>query len=290
MTRRSREDLNMTVYSLAYLTSVPFSPADALVLAGKLGYRHTGVRIAPASPGGDFSPLSTDAVMLRETIARAKDSGATVFDVEIARLAADFKVEAFARFLETCGALGARAILVAGDDPDESRLTASFAAFCDAAAKYGLTADLEFMPWTKVPNARAALRVVSNAGRPNGRILVDTLHAGRSATTLADIAAIPRAMLSYAQLCDAPGEIPATHEGLIHTARNARLLPGEGGIDLVGILSQLPVDLPISLEIPHAERLPALGPEEWGRQALAAAKIVVAKREAIVAKMKAGTR
>jgi hypothetical protein len=82
MTRRSREDLNMTVYSLAYLTSVPFSPADALVLAGKLGYRHTGVRIAPTSPGGDFSPLSTDAAMLRETIARAKDSGATVFDVE----------------------------------------------------------------------------------------------------------------------------------------------------------------------------------------------------------------
>jgi len=281
----------MTVYSLAYLTSVPLSPADALVLAGRLGYRYTGVRIAPASPGGEFHPLASDAAMLRETIARAKDSGATVFDVEIARLGPDFKVEAFAAFLETCGALGARAILVAGDDPDEGRLTASFAAFCDAAAEYGLTADLEFMPWTRVPNAKAALRVVGNAARPNGRILVDTLHAGRSDTTLADIAAIPRAMLSYAQLCDAPAEIPATHEGLIHTARYARLLPGEGGIDLVGILAQLPVDLPISLEIPHAERLPALGPEEWGRQALAAAKIVVAKRDALAAQnTKAGDR
>ncbi len=281
----------MTVYSLAYLTSVPLSPADALMLAGKLGYRYTGVRIAPASPGGDFSPLSTDAAMLRETIARNQDSGATVFDVEIARLAADFKADAFAPFLETCGALGARAILVAGDDPDETRLTASFAAFCDAAAKFGLTADLEFMPWTKVPNARTALRIVGNAARPNGRILVDTLHAGRSTTTLADIAAIPPTMLSYAQLCDAPAEIPATHEGLIHTARHARLLPGEGGIDLVGMLSQLPADLPISLEIPHAERLPALGPEEWGRQALAAAKVVVAKRDDLAAqKTKAGSR
>jgi sugar phosphate isomerase/epimerase len=274
----------MTAYSLAYLTSVPLSPADALVLAARLGYRHTGVRIAPASPGGEFHPLATDAAMLRETIARTKDTGATVFDVEIVRLAADFKVGAFAPLLETCGALGARAILVAGDDPDEARLTASFAAFCDAAAKYGLTADLEFMPWTKVPNAKAALRIVSNAARPNGRILVDALHAGRSATTLADIAAIPRAMLSYAQLCDAPGEIPATHEGLIHTARFARLLPGEGGIDLVGMLSQLPAGLPISLEIPNAERLPVLGAEEWGRQALAAAKTVVAKRDALVAR------
>jgi sugar phosphate isomerase/epimerase len=280
----------MTDYSLAYLTSVPLSPADALSLAGKLGYRYTGVRIAPASPGGDFHPLATDAAMLRETIARMGDSGAAVFDVELVRLAADFKVTAFTPFLETCGALGARAILVAGDDPDEGRLTASFAAFCDAAANYGLTADLEFMPWTKVPNARAALRVVSSAARPNGRILVDTLHAGRSATTLADIAAIPPEMLSYVQLCDAPGEIPLTHEGLIHTARCARLLPGEGGIDLVGMLSQLPADLPISLEIPNEERLPALGAEEWGRQALAAAKSVVAKRDARVAQTKAGGR
>ena len=281
----------MTAYSLAYLTSVPLSPADALVLAAKLGYQHTGVRIAPASPGGEFHPLVTDAAMLRETIARTKDTGATVFDVEIVRLDADFKVATFAPFLETCGALGARAILVAGDDPDEERLTASYAAFCEAAAKYDLTADLEFMPWTKVPDAKTALRIVSKAARPSGRILVDTLHAGRSDTTLADIAAIPRAMLSYAQLCDAPAEIPATHEGLIHTARFARLLPGEGGIDLVGILSQLPADLPISLEIPHAERLPALGPEEWGRQALAAAKVVVAKRDALAAqKTKAASR
>ena len=70
----STQDLNMTEYSLAYLTSVPLSPADALILAGKLGYRYTGVRIAPASPGGDFHPLATDAAMLRETIARSKDA------------------------------------------------------------------------------------------------------------------------------------------------------------------------------------------------------------------------
>ena len=273
----------MTDYSLAYLTSVPFSPADALVLAAKLGYKYTGVRIAPASPGGDFSPLVTDAAMLRETVARSRDSGASVFDVEIVRLAADFKVAALASFLETCGSLGARAILVAGDDPDEGRLTASFAALCDAAADYGLTADLEFMPWTKVPDAKAALRVVGSAARPNGRILVDALHAARSATTPADLAEIPRAMLSYAQLCDAPGEIPTTQQGLIHTARCARLLPGEGGIDLVGTLAQLPVDLPLSLEIPNEERLPALGAEEWGRRALAAARIIVAKRDALAA-------
>jgi sugar phosphate isomerase/epimerase len=268
------------IYSLAYLTSAPMAPPDALVLAQKLGYQAIGVRIAPASPGGDFSPLTEGAAMLRETVARIKDTGVEVFDVEIARLNRDFQVDQFKGFLETAGKLGAKAILVAGDDPDEARLTASYAAFCDAAAPFGLTADLEFMPWTAVRDAKSALRIVTNADRPNGRILVDSLHAGRSTTTLADIAAIPRSLLSYAQLCDAPGKIPTTNEGLIHTARCARLLPGDGGIDLVGITRQLPAELPLSLEIPNDEWLPKLGAEEWGRRALAAAKGIVAKATA----------
>ncbi|KYK47760.1 TIM barrel protein [Bradyrhizobium sp. I71] len=265
------------IYSLAYLTSTPLAPPEAVVLANKLGYQAIGVRIAPAAPGGDFSPLPTDAAMLRETIRRIDDTGVPIFDVEIARLNADFKADHFASFLETAGRLKARAILVAGDDPDEARLTESFATFCRAAAPYGLTADLEFMPWTAVKNAKAALRIVTNAGEPNGRILVDSLHAGRSATTLDDIASMPRQLLSYAQLCDAPAGIPATNEQLIYTARCARLLPGDGGIDLRGMVRALPGDLPLSIEIPNDEWLPKLGAEEWSRRALAAARRIVAE-------------
>ncbi len=264
------------IYSLAYLTTAPMAPPDALLLAQKLGYQAIGVRIAPAAPGGDFSPLIEDSAMLRDTLARIRDTGVPVFDVEIVRLNENFRADQFKRFLETAGKLGARAILVAGDDPDEGRLTASYAAFCDAAAPFNLTTDLEFMPWTAVRDAKSALRIITNADRPNGRVLVDSLHAGRSTTTLADLAAIPGSRLSYAQLCDAPGEIPTTHEGLIHTARCARLLPGEGGIDLLGIVRQLPANLPLSLELPNDERLPRLGAEEWARQALAAAKRIIA--------------
>ncbi len=264
------------IYSLAYLTTAPMAPPDALFLAQKLGYQAIGVRIAPAAPGGNFSPLIEDPAMLRDTVARVRDTGVPVFDVEIVRLNENFRADQFKRFLETAGKLGARAILVAGDDPDEGRLTASYAAFCDAAAPFNLTADLEFMPWTAVRDAKSALRIITNADRPNGRVLVDSLHAGRSTTTLADLAAIPGSRLSYAQLCDAPAEIPTTHEGLIHTARCARLLPGEGGIDLLGIVRQLPANLPLSLELPNDERLPRLGAEEWARQALAAAKRIIA--------------
>ena len=178
------------IYSLAYLTSTPLTPPDAVTLADRLGYQAIGVRITPAAPSGDFSPLTTDPAMLRETVRRIDDTGISVFDVEIARLGAEFKPDHFTAFLETAARLKARAILVAGDDPDESRLTDSFAKFCRAAASYGLTADLEFMPWTAVKNAKAALRIVSKAGETNGRVLVDALHVARSATTLEDIASL----------------------------------------------------------------------------------------------------
>ena len=263
------------VYSLAYLTTAPMAPPDALVLAAKLGYQAIGVRIAPALHGGDFSPLVTDPAMLGASIRRIEDTGVSIFDVEIARLGADFKVDSFASFLETAGKLKARAILVAGDDPDEARLIDSFARFCRAAAPYGLTADLEFMPWTAVKNAKAALRIVTRAGEPNGRILIDALHAARSTTRLDDIASLPRHLLSYAQLCDAPAGIPSTDAELIHTARCARLLPGDGGIDLRGLVQALPDHLPLSLEIPNDDWLSRLGAEEWGRRALAAARQIV---------------
>jgi hypothetical protein len=64
-------------YSLAYLTSAPMAPPDALVLAHKLDYQGIGIRIAPAAPGGDFSPLATNRAMLRETIRRMADRCST---------------------------------------------------------------------------------------------------------------------------------------------------------------------------------------------------------------------
>ena len=263
-------------FSLAYLTAAPLSPPEAIRLAAQLGYSAVGLRVTPAAPGGAFSPLIEDKVLRAETQKALRETDVSVFDVEIIRISADFLPEAHGAFLEVCGALDAKAILIAGDDPDEARLTARFARFCELAAPFGLTANLEFMPWTSVRDAKSALHIVEAAGQRNGRVLVDALHAARSTTTPSDLAAIPAGRLAYAQICDAPAGIPATEAELIHTARCERLLPGEGGIDLAGIFSALPADLPVSVEIPHDIRKAALGVEAWSRQALAAAKTVLA--------------
>lgn len=260
---------------LAYLTIPDLAPPAAVATAAELGCATVGLRVLPALPGGPFWDLMTDAPMFRETRAAIADTGVTAFDLEVLWLKPDFDVRALQPFFDVAGGLGAKAVLVAGVDPEPARLIQSFGDFCDAARPYGLTANLEFMPWTAVPNAKTAMRIVEAADRPNAAILVDALHFARSGSTLDDVRAIPRHRLQYAQICDAPAEIPTTTEGLLHTARCERLLPGDGGIALRNLFAALPQELPVSLEIPNDRRIAEIGSRAWARLAVAATRRVL---------------
>jgi sugar phosphate isomerase/epimerase len=267
-------------YSLAYLTASTLTPSRAIGLAAELGYQFVGLRPLPNGAGAARQLLIGDPSALRETIAAQRDTGVRVFDLEIVRIGEGFDPRSVLPLLEAGAALEAKAVLVAGDDADATRLADGYARLCELMKPHGLTADLEFMPWTAVRDAKAALRIVELAGRPsNAGILVDALHASRSTTTLDDLRAIPRGLLHYAQICDATTSAQAGRafsvEELIHTARCERLLPGEGGIDLAGIFSALPHDLPVSVEIPNEGRLALAGQTQWARESLAAARGVL---------------
>lgn len=265
--------LEKRAYSLAQLTVLALAPPQIVAVAAQAGYSHAGIRLLPAAPGTTAYPLMDDAAQLRETLAVIRDTGVQVFDLEIIRINEHFRASDYAAFFEVGQRLGAQAVLVGCDDPDHARLGQSYAALCEAARPYGLTADLEFMPWTTVKNAAQAVAVLDAAGRPaNAGILVDSIHFGRSHTTLADIRALPRPWLHYAQMCDAEAGTQFSDAQLIHTARCERLLPGEGTVDLPGLFGALPADIPVSVEIPHEVRAPQLGPLEWARQALAATR------------------
>lgn len=258
--------------SIAQLTALPLTPPELVQLTADAGCRVCGLRLLPASPGGPAYPLMNHAALLAETLARMRALGVAVFDLEIIRIGEPFDPRAYGAFFEAGQRLGARAVLVAGDDADEARLTARYAHLCEAAAPFGLTCDLEFMPWTAVKDARAAARVVRAAGQPNAGVLVDALHFARSGTTLDDVAALPRAALHYAQVCDGRVPGPQSVEGLIHDARCERLLPGEGGIALGDLFARLPADLPVSIEIPSDTRAPKMGYLAWARAAVAATR------------------
>ena len=63
-----------------------------------------------------------------------------------------------------------------------------------------------------------------------------------------------------------------TTEQLIHTARQERLLPGEGDIDVAGLFGALPHDLPVSVEVVNLARSGPIGDKAWAKICLEASK------------------
>ena len=264
-------------YSLAHLSALPLPPHELIDLAIATGYDLVGVRLLPPAPGIAFYPIMDDASQLKEVMARLADHPNIVWDVEVIRLTPNFKVDALEPAIACAQKIGARAVLVsAGPVEDPMELAQYFSDFCELAANWGLTANVEFMPWTPVPDLTAALALIKNAGSPaNARVLADTIHVERSRTTLRDWAAVPETLIDYVQFCDAPAGVPETMDEILRQARYERLLPGEGGIDLLGFLRHLPVGRPIAVECWHQIRTPAVGFEAWARQALQATQNIV---------------
>lgn len=261
------------IYSLAYLSSHRCTPAEAIRIAAQAGYQYVGLRPWPNAPGTPQQHLLDLPEAMREALAAQKDTGVGVFDLEIIRINEAFDPHTWDALYDVGAQLKAKAILVAGDDDDEARLTENFARLCEVMQPYGMTADLEFMPWTAVKDAKSALRIVQNAGMPsNAGILVDALHFGRSTTTLEDIRAIPRQLLHYAQICDAQAGLNFTVEQMVHTARCERLLPGEGTIDIRGLFAALPDDLPVSVEVVNFGCEANTPPAAWAAECLVASR------------------
>ncbi|HEV3240010.1 MAG TPA: sugar phosphate isomerase/epimerase [Casimicrobiaceae bacterium] len=236
--------------SLAALTVLELSPPQMVACAADAGYAHVGLRLLPATDNEPTWPVIGDTPMVRELERRLADSGVRTLDIEIFRLRPETDTRSYLPALETGARLGARHVLVAGNDPDEVRLTERFAELCNLGAPLGLTFDLEPMPWTDVKNLQQGARIAESSRQENAGVLIDPIHFDRGGNVPADIAAVPPRRLHYAQLCDAPAERPRDLQTLLHQARAERLMPGDGGLDLAGILRALPATLPLAVEVP----------------------------------------
>jgi sugar phosphate isomerase/epimerase len=136
-------------------------------------------------------------------------------------------------------ALGARslnAVDVFGGPWDVDAGAEAFAGLCGRAAEHGLSIQLEWLPWSKIPDLATALEIVQKAGAPNGGINVDAWHLVRSGTSLAELAEVPGALIVGIQLDDGPTEAEAN---LVEATLHHRALPGEGQFDLVGLIRLL---------------------------------------------------
>jgi sugar phosphate isomerase/epimerase len=259
-------------YSLAHLTVLSLTPSQLVDVAARTGYRYVGLRMTRVTPQEVLYDLARDRTLMKETKARLAATGLVVNDAELFRMDPSLGPDDFIPELEATAELGARHIIAQLPDPDRERKTARFARLCDLAKPLGIFVSLEFPHWTETGNLAEATRVVRAVNRSNAGILVDMLHFGRSDSSIEELAALPREWFRFAHVCDAAKEVPPTTAGIIHTARDERQFPGEGGIDIRGILAAMPQDIPYALEIPHAALTKAVGPEEVARLAVTVAR------------------
>jgi len=267
--------------SLAALTVLELTPPEMVTCAAEAGFSHVGIRLLPATPTEPQYDIVGDTPLLHEVERRLADTGVKVLDVEIFRIKPETRVADYEAAIATAARLGASELLVAGNDPDEDRLIDTFAAFCDLADSFGLGAGLEFMPWTDAKDLPQAARIVERTRRDNAGVLIDPFHLSRSRSRIEDIASIPPSRLHFMQFCDVPAAIPPTMEAILAEARAERLFPGDGGVDLLGLLRAVPRDLPLSLEVPTLTLAKTVGATERARRALAGTRALLARLDAI---------
>lgn len=270
--RRSSLSFDMRRYSLAFLTVNELDPVSAIHTAAQCGYDAVGLRLLKASPQEEDYPLLSDKRLLEEVLHALKETGISVGDVELIRLKPETKVESFKAFFERAQLLGAEHVIVAGDDAERNRMGEKFADLCTLAHTYNIRVNLEPMPWTQVPDIKTALAIVEDAAMKNAGILVDALHLHRAGDTIETLQSIPQELIQLFQICDAPANFDASHTALIHTARSNRLFPGDGEIDLKGILTCIPDSTMISVEVPNTN---ITSPQQRAMQALKATKRIV---------------
>lgn len=267
-------------FSLAYLTIPGTNPVDQIRIAAEAGYDFVSLRPIPMHlPNEPLFQFDKDPQLFKDIKHALSEYNIQLMDVELARVREDLDINEYESAFSVAAELGATDVLSSIWTKDKEYGFEKFAKICDMAAKYSLKVNLEFVTFSGVPTLKNALEVIEMVKRSNAYIIVDTLHAHRSYVTPDDLAKVERDKFGFIHLCDGPKLIPSLEDpSMIGVAREGRLYPGEGGIDLKGMLLAMPANN-ISIELPNSIEMAKRGALGHATQCLIRAKQFMSQNE-----------
>ena len=248
--------------SISPQTLPTLRPPQFLRCAAQAGFGRVALRILQGSPRNrpDNMPmLMGGADSLPELRAILDGEGLVVAELEFILLDADTDVEEYRPFLAMGAALGGRYLAAGSAEPDLARAAEKLHALCQMAAEFGIMVVIEFVRYSAVRTLQDAVALVGASGADNAGILLDTFHFYQAGNQPEDILAYPASLFPYVQLSDALGPRLQNIEEVIRQAREDRLNPGKGQIDLTGIVRNMTPGLPVSLEVPNLARIAQIG-------------------------------
>lgn len=255
-------------------------PVEFVELAGDLGCQHIGIGLQPMryyNPHDypDWS-LTTDKALRGEMVRAMRDRGVQVSLCEGFGIRPGVDLRDYEADLDIVGELGGTRINVASSDRDQGRSFDGFAILTEMAAARGLVTTAEIGPGP-IRDLPAALEAVRHVGRPDFKLLVDTMHFFRFGGQVADLAAIDPELIGYVQLCDAPWV--SRHASYMDEALHERGNPGEGELPLAELVPHLPPGVVVSVEVPRRSEAEAgMSPHERVGRTVAAARRLLGDR------------
>ena len=266
-------------FSLAYLTIPGTNPMEQIRIAKETGYDSVSLRTIPLHlPGEPEFLLHKDEKLFQDVKNALKEYDIPLMDIELARVRPDLDINEYAPAFEKAAELGATDVLGSIWTRDTAYYTDQVGKIADMAKACGLRYNVECLPWAGMRNLQEAITLVDSVGTDNLYIMVDTLHAGRAGVTSAELARTDRKYFNFIHLCDGPAGpdgdpvLDSINDDLmLFTAREGRLYPGEGAMDIAGMVAAMP-EIPLSIELPNLKRIEELGVEGHARRCLESAK------------------
>jgi sugar phosphate isomerase/epimerase len=201
--------------------------------------------------------IMSDDTTQRAVEQRIAEARLKVLDIEVVRATPQANVDAIVPALEFASRLGARWLAVTAapldsyHPADEPSVVRCLAEICRVAEHHNMRVALEFMAFRGIRTLEDAMRIVAAVGHPAMGVSIDALHFFRSGGTTDALVDIDPRLIACVHLSDAPRAAPAD---LISEARQNRLYPGEGELPLIDLMSVLPRELPVAVEVPSRDR------------------------------------
>ena len=264
--------------ALGMLSVFGLPPIEFVDLAAQLGCRHisAAVRGMPLVPLG-YPPFSLkdDAALRKDLLAAMNDRGVRISLGDGFLVLPGADVNALEPDLDAFAELGVPRINVVSLEPDLPRTFDQFAALTELAAQRNIGTVVEPVPGLTVGDLATALAARHHVGRSEFRLLIDTMHLVRSGSGAAELAAIDADHIGYAQLNDTT--LRPRIDNYMEEAMFERMVPGEGELPLHEILSALPDETVIEIEVPQRPlALAGVSPIERLRPCVEAARRLLA--------------
>ena len=247
MNSRHRTTAGLT---LGFLTlGAQVAPMDVIAGAAAAGFGAAGLRISGRMPGDAWPSVDGDAAAFGRIRDAAGASGVRISSISGYYITPQTQGDHLLANVRAARELGAPLIAQGCFEPDREHSVALLRDYAAAAAQAGVRIALEFMPMSELKTLEQTLAVIQRTGAVNIGLLLDSLHLARSGAGANEVAALAPGSIYLTQLCDGPRELGA-NSSLFDEAMSGRMYPGDGALDLAGLVYALSPEAEIELETP----------------------------------------